>query len=191
MTSWAFPKLSAQFPGRRGRAIRVRGNYHSLKAEWEKLDDFVDSDSGLREHEDIYKEYFGTVVPSTDNVFAALNSAVWSGGSFIYVPKGVKIEFPLQAYFRINSQNMGQFERTLIIVDEGATVHYVEGCTAPRYSEDTLHSGVLRLLFARTLVAVIRPSRTGRATSTIWSPSGRWRPTASRWSGWTPIWVRR
>lgn len=103
--------------------------YHSLKAEWEKQGViFVDSDSGLREHEDIYREYFGTVVPSTDNVFAALNTAAWSGGSFVYVPKGVHLDIPLQAYFRINAQSMGQFERTLIIVDEGASVHYVEGC---------------------------------------------------------------
>jgi Fe-S cluster assembly protein SufB len=92
---------------------------------------FTDTDTALREHEDLFREYFGTIIPPSDNKFAALNSAVWSGGSFIYVPKGVEIEFPLQAYFRINSENMGQFERTLIIVDEGAKVHYVEGCTAP------------------------------------------------------------
>jgi Fe-S cluster assembly protein SufB len=121
--------------------------YHSLKAEWEsKGVIFMDSDSGLREHEDIYREYFGTVVPSTDNVFAALNTAFWSGGSFVYVPKGVHLDIPLQAYFRINAQSMGQFERTLIIVDEGATVHYVEGCTAPTYSQDSLHSGVIEIM---------------------------------------------
>jgi len=95
---------------------------------------FLDTDSALREHPEIFKEYFGTLIPPTDNKFAALNSAVWSGGSFIYVPKGVQVEMPLQAYFRINAQNMGQFERTLIIVDEGAWVHYVEGCTAPIYA---------------------------------------------------------
>jgi Fe-S cluster assembly protein SufB len=110
---------------------------------------FTDTDSALREHEDLLKEYFGTIIPSSDNKFAALNSAVWSGGSFIYVPKGVTIEFPLQAYFRINSQNMGQFERTLIIVDEGANVHYVEGCTAPTYSSDSLHSAVVEILVKR------------------------------------------
>src|SRR5256712_3379653 len=103
-------------------------------------------DSGLREHEDLVKQYFGTVIPQNDNKFAALNSAVWSGGSFIYVPPGVRVEMPLQAYFRINAENMGQFERTLIIVDEGAYVHYVEGCTAPIYSSDSLHSAVVEII---------------------------------------------
>jgi Fe-S cluster assembly protein SufB len=110
---------------------------------------FTDTDSALREYPDLVREYFGTVIPSADNKFAALNSAVWSGGSFIYVPKGVKIDFPLQAYFRINTQNMGQFERTLIIVDEGASIHYVEGCTAPTYSSDSLHSAVVEILVKR------------------------------------------
>ncbi|HIA61332.1 MAG TPA: Fe-S cluster assembly protein SufB, partial [Planctomycetaceae bacterium] len=95
---------------------------------------FTDTDTALKEHPELLREYFGTIIPSLDNKFAALNSAVWSGGSFIYIPPGVKIEFPLQAYFRINAENMGQFERTLIIVDEGAEIHYVEGCTAPTYS---------------------------------------------------------
>src|SRR5213595_3088058 len=103
-------------------------------------------DSGLREHEELVKEYFGTVIPPGDNKFAALNTSVWSGGSFIYVPKNVKVEIPLQAYFRINTENMGQFERTLIIVDEGAYVHYVEGCTAPIYSTDSLHSAVVEII---------------------------------------------
>jgi Fe-S cluster assembly protein SufB len=103
-------------------------------------------DSGLREHPEIVKQYFGTVVPHTDNKFAALNTAVWSGGSFIYVPKGVHVEMPVQAYFRINAKNMGQFERTLIIADEGSTIHYVEGCTAPTYSTDSLHSAVVELI---------------------------------------------
>ncbi len=107
---------------------------------------FLDTDSALREHPEIFKEYFGTLIPPTDNKFAALNSAVWSGGSFIYVPKGVQVEMPLQAYFRINAQNMGQFERTLIIVDEGAWVHYVEGCTAPIYASDSLHSAVVEII---------------------------------------------
>ena len=110
---------------------------------------FTDTDSAVREHPDLVREYFGTVIPSHDNKFAALNSAVWSGGSFIYVPKGVHIEFPLQAYFRINSENMGQFERTLIIVDEGASVHYVEGCTAPTYSTESLHSAVVEIIVKR------------------------------------------
>ena len=107
---------------------------------------FTDTDTAVREHADLLREYFGTVIPPSDNKFAALNSAVWSGGSFIYVPKGVKIEFPLQAYFRINAESMGQFERTLIIVDEGAQVHYVEGCTAPMYSTESLHSAVVEIV---------------------------------------------
>ncbi|MCY4087349.1 MAG: Fe-S cluster assembly protein SufB [Actinomycetia bacterium] len=121
--------------------------YHQLKDELESQGVlFLDMDSGLREHEDIVREYFGTVIPPNDNKFAALNTAVWSGGSFIYVPPGVSIEMPLQAYFRINAENMGQFERTLIIVDEDAYVHYVEGCTAPIYSTDSLHSAVVEII---------------------------------------------
>jgi Fe-S cluster assembly protein SufB len=107
---------------------------------------FTDTDSAVREHPDLVREYFGKIIPNTDNKFAALNSAVWSGGSFVYVPPGVKVEFPLQAYFRINAANMGQFERTLIIVDEGAQVHYVEGCTAPMYSTESLHSAVVEVI---------------------------------------------
>jgi Fe-S cluster assembly protein SufB len=110
---------------------------------------FLDTDTAVREHPDLVREYFGTIIPSHDNKFAALNSAVWSGGSFIYVPPGVKIEFPLQAYFRINAERMGQFERTLIIVDEGASVHYVEGCTAPMYSSESLHSAVVEIVVKR------------------------------------------
>src|ERR1044071_4373 len=121
--------------------------YHKLQADLEsKGVIFLDMDSGLREHEELVKQYFGTIIPSNDNKFAALNTAVWSGGSFIYVPPGVRIELPLQAYFRINAENMGQFERTMIIVDEGAYVHYVEGCTAPIYSSDSLHSAVVELV---------------------------------------------
>jgi Fe-S cluster assembly protein SufB len=107
---------------------------------------FTDTDTAVKEYPDLVREYFATIIPPTDNKFAALNSAVWSGGSFIYVPKGVKIDFPLQAYFRINAENMGQFERTLIIVDEGAQVHYVEGCTAPMYSTESLHSAVVEIM---------------------------------------------
>ncbi len=107
---------------------------------------FVSIEDGLRNHPDLFREYFGTVIPYTDNKFAALNSAVWSGGSFIYVPPGVTIDLPLQAYFRLNSANVGQYERTLIIVDEGAQVHYVEGCTAPVYSTDSFHSGVIEIV---------------------------------------------
>jgi Fe-S cluster assembly protein SufB len=121
--------------------------YHSLREEWEKQGViFLDMDSGLREHPDIVREYFGTVVPPEDNKFAALNSAVWSGGSFVYVPEGVHVTIPLQAYFRINAQNMGQFERTLIIAEPGSYVHYVEGCTAPVYTTDSLHSAVVEII---------------------------------------------
>src|ERR687893_795714 len=121
--------------------------YHSLKEEWEKAGVvFMDMDGGLREHEDLVREYFGTIIPPDDNKFAALNSAVWSGGSFVYVPPGVHVEIPLQAYFRINTENMGQFERTLIIADEGSYVHYVEGCTAPIYKSDSLHSAVVEIV---------------------------------------------
>ncbi|RPI82306.1 MAG: Fe-S cluster assembly protein SufB, partial [Planctomycetaceae bacterium] len=124
--------------------------YGSLQEDLAKLGViFTDTDSALRDHPELFREHFGTVIPPADNKFAALNSAVWSGGSFIYVPKGVKIEFPLQAYFRINSENMGQFERTLIIVDEGASVHYVEGCTAPTYSSGSLHSAVVEIIVKR------------------------------------------
>ena len=107
---------------------------------------FLDTDTALREHEELFREYFGTVIPAGDNKFAALNTAVWSGGSFVYVPKGVHVDIPLQAYFRINTENMGQFERTLIIVDEDAYVHYVEGCTAPIYKSDSLHSAVVEII---------------------------------------------
>ena len=124
--------------------------YGSLREDMAKLGViFTDTDSAVREHPDLLREYFSTIIPPTDNKFAALNSAVWSGGSFIYVPKGVKVAFPLQAYFRINAANMGQFERTLIIVDEGAQVHYVEGCTAPMYSTESLHSAVVEVVAKR------------------------------------------
>ena len=121
--------------------------YHNMKVELEDMGIvFKDTGSALRENEDLFKEYWQSVIPAADNKFAALNTAVWSGGSFIYVPKGIKVESPLQAYFRINSENMGQFERTLIIVDEGASVHYVEGCTAPVYTTNSLHSAVVEII---------------------------------------------
>ncbi|MDO5676610.1 MAG: Fe-S cluster assembly protein SufB [Propionibacteriaceae bacterium] len=121
--------------------------YHKINEELERQGViFLDTDTALKEHPELFQEYFGTVIPVGDNKFASLNTAVWSGGSFIYVPKGVHVTIPLQAYFRINTENMGQFERTLIIVDEGASVHYVEGCTAPIYSSDSLHSAVVEII---------------------------------------------
>ena len=121
--------------------------YHAIREDLEAQGVlFLDTDTALREHEELFREYFGTVIPVGDNKFAALNTSVWSGGSFIYVPKGVKVDIPLQAYFRINTENMGQFERTLILVDEDAYVHYVEGCTAPIYSSDSLHSAVVEIV---------------------------------------------
>ncbi|MGI8880862.1 MAG: Fe-S cluster assembly protein SufB [Jatrophihabitans sp.] len=137
--------------------------YHKIREDLEEQGVlFLDTDTALREQEDVFKEYFGSVIPSGDNKFAALNTAVWSGGSFIYVPKGVHVDIPLQAYFRINTENMGQFERTLIIVDEGAYVHYVEGCTAPIYKSDSLHSAVVEI--------IVRPGgRCRYTTSQNWS----------------------
>jgi len=121
--------------------------YHKIREDLEEQGViFLDTDTALKEFPEMFKEYFATVIPVGDNKFAALNTAVWSGGSFIYVPKNVQVEIPLQAYFRINTENMGQFERTLIIVDEGAYVHYVEGCTAPIYSSDSLHSAVVEII---------------------------------------------
>ncbi|WP_462398554.1 Fe-S cluster assembly protein SufB [Corynebacterium falsenii] len=121
--------------------------YHQIREDLESQGViFVDTDTGLREYPELFEEYFGTVIPAGDNKFSALNTAVWSGGSFIYVPKGVHVDIPLQAYFRINTENMGQFERTLIIVDEDAYVHYVEGCTAPIYKTDSLHSAVVEII---------------------------------------------
>ncbi|MBV7432138.1 Fe-S cluster assembly protein SufB [Dermabacteraceae bacterium P13115] len=121
--------------------------YHQIREDLEKQGViFLDTDTGLREHPELFEEYFGTVIPSGDNKFAALNTAVWSGGSFVYVPPGVHVDIPLQAYFRINTENMGQFERTLIIADEGSYVHYVEGCTAPIYKSDSLHSAVVEII---------------------------------------------
>ena len=132
--------------------------YHKNREDLEKLGVlFCDMDTAVKEYPELVKEYFGTVIPPGDNKFAALNSAVWSGGSFIYVPKGVHVEDPLQAYFRINAENMGQFERTLILVDEGASVHYIEGCSAPVYTTDALHSAVVEI--------VVKPSGKCRYTT--------------------------
>ncbi len=121
--------------------------FHRNRADLESLGViFCDMDTALREHPELVKQYFGTVIPPNDNKFSALNTSVWSGGSFIYVPPGVNVEMPLQAYFRINAENMGQFERTLIIADEGSQVHYIEGCSAPVYTSDSLHSAVVEII---------------------------------------------
>ena len=121
--------------------------YHSLKKEWEDKGVIFDSiEEGLKNHPDLFRQYFGTVIPSGDNKFSAMNSAVWSGGSFVYIPKGVELDTPLQAYFRVNQERMGQFERTLIIADEGSHAHYIEGCTAPVYSTESFHSGVIEII---------------------------------------------
>ncbi len=124
--------------------------YHSLKEEWESQGVIFDSiEDGLRNHPELFRKYFSTVVPIGDNKFSALNAAVWSGGSFVYVPKGVDLETPLQAYFRVNQERMGQFERTLIIIEEGASAHYIEGCTAPVYSTESFHSGVIEIVVGK------------------------------------------
>src|SRR3989442_8122458 len=141
------PEAEKKFLAGVGAQYESEVVYHSLREDLAKQGViFLDTDTALREHPDILKKYFGKVIPPEDNKFAALNSAVWSGGSFIYVPKGVKVDLPLQAYFRINKENIGQFERTLIIADEGAEVHYIEGCTAPVYSTESLHSAVVELI---------------------------------------------
>src|SRR5512147_577958 len=141
------PEAERKFLAGLGAQYESEMVYHSIQEHLEKQGViFLSIEDGLRKHPDLFREYFGTVIPIEDNKFAALNSAVWSGGSFIYVPKGVKVDLPLQAYFRLNVANIGQFERTLIIVDEGASVHYVEGCTAPQYTTDSFHSGVIEII---------------------------------------------
>ncbi len=141
------PEAERKFLSGVGAQYESEVVYHQVNEQLEKQGViFTDMDTALREHEDLVKEYFGTIIPSNDNKLAALNTAVWSGGSFVYVPPGVHVEMPLQAYFRINTENMGQFERTIIIADEGSYVHYVEGCTAPTYSGDSLHSAVVELI---------------------------------------------
>jgi len=144
------PQAERKFLAGVGAQYESEVVYHSLREDLEKQGViFLDMDSGLREHPDIVKQYFGTVIPPNDNKLASLNSAVWSGGSFVYVPEGVRVEIPLQAYFRINAENAGQFERTLIIAEPGSYVHYVEGCTAPTYSSDSLHSAVVEIIVKR------------------------------------------
>lgn len=141
------PEAEQKFLAGVGAQYESEMVYHSIQKHLDELGViFVSIEDGLKNHEDLFREYFGTVIPHTDNKFAALNSAVWSGGSFVYIPAGIKVELPLQAYFRMNTANLGQFERTLIILEEGAEVHYVEGCTAPIYTTDSFHSGVIEIV---------------------------------------------
>lgn len=141
------PEAERKFLAGLGAQYESEMVYHGVQKHLEELGViFVSIEDGLRNHEELFRQYFGTVIPHTDNKFAALNSAVWSGGSFVYVPAGVKVDLPLQAYFRLNTPNIGQFERTLIILEEGAQAHYVEGCTAPIYTTDSFHSGVIEIV---------------------------------------------
>ncbi len=144
------PEAEQKFLAGAGAQYDSEMVYHRIREELKSQGVIFKSiEHGLRDHEDLFREYFGTVIPAHDNKYAALNGAVWSGGSFIYVPPGVKIEMPLQAYFRLNTASIGQFERTIIIVDEGAYLHYVEGCTAPAYTTESLHSGVIEIVVKR------------------------------------------
>ncbi len=141
------PEAERKFLGGVGAQYESEVVYHSLREDLEKKGVvFLDTDSALKQYPDIFKRYFGTIIPPNDNKFAALNTAVWSGGSFVHIPAGVKVDVPLQAYFRINSKNVGQFERTLIIAEPGSEVHYIEGCTAPVYSSESLHSAVVEII---------------------------------------------
>jgi len=141
------PEAERKFLAGVGAQYESEVVYHSLREDLQKMGViFLDMDAGVREYPDLVKQYFGTIIPPNDNKFAALNSAVWSGGSFVYIPEGVRVEVPLQAYFRINAENMGQFERTLIICEKDSYVHYVEGCTAPTYSTNSLHSAVVEII---------------------------------------------
>ena len=165
--------------------------YHSIREDLEKQGViFTDTDTALREYPDLVSEYLATIIPAGDNKFAALNSAVWSGGSFVYIPAGVKVEIPLQAYFRINAQNMGQFERTLIIAEPGSHVHYVEGCTAPTYSSDSLHSAVVEIIVkegARVRYTTIQNWSTNVYNLVTKRAAGV--SATRRWNGWTATWA--
>ena len=150
LISWVSPRPSKKSSPASERSTNPRWSYHSLKKEWDDQGVIFDSiEDGLKNHPEFFRKYFASVIPPADNKFAALNSAVWSGGSFVYVPPGVHLDTPLQAYFRVNQERMGQFERTLIIIDEGAQAHYIEGCTAPIYSTESFHSGVIEIVVAK------------------------------------------
>ena len=166
--------------------------YHQIREDLEEEGVvFLDTDEALHQHEELFRKHFGTVIPPNDNKFAALNTAVWSGGSFIWIPEGVKVDIPLQAYFRINKQNMGQFERTLIIAEPGSYVHYVEGCTAPIYSSDSLHSAVVEIIVkegARVRYTTIQNWSNNVYNLSPSAPSPRRTPP---WSGSTATSARR
>ena len=180
------PEAERKFLAGVGAQYESESVYHQVNEQLEAQGViFTDMDTALREHEDLVREYWATVIPPNDNKLAALNSAVWSGGSFVYVPKGVKVAMPLQAYFRINTENMGQFERTLIIAEEGSDVHYIEGCTAPVYSSDSLHSAVVEIIAKPSSRVRYTTVQNWSATSTTSSPSARSRRRTRRWSGST------
>jgi len=175
---------SARSTSRRESTTRCRSTWQSRAVIFLSIED------GLRQHPDLFREYFSTVIPIEDNKFAALNSAVWSGGSFIYIPKGLRWTCPCRLISVLNIANIGQFERTLIIADEGAQVHYVEGCTAPIYTTDFIPLRVIEIVVKAGARVRYTRSRTGRPTSTTWSRSAPWYTKAARWSGWTPTWGR-
>ena len=181
------PEAERKFLAGVGAQYESEVVYHSLREEWSKLGViFLDTDTALKEYPEIFKKYFGTIIPAADNKYAALNTAVWSGGSFVYVPKGVHVDIPLQAYFRINAENMGQFERTLIIVEEGADDAPISRAAPRRSTRPTRCTRRwLRSSSTRARSAATPPSKTGRITSSTWSPSARWRMKRPAWSGST------
>lgn len=179
------PEAERKFLGGVGAQYESESVYHSIRDDLSKKGViFCDMDTALREHPELVKKYFGTVVPAGDNKFSALNSSVWSGGSFIYVPPGVRVDLPLQAYFRINAKNIGQFERTLIIADEGAFVHYIEGCTAPVYSSDSLHAAVVEVIAHKN--AKIRYTTIQNWSNNVYNLVTK---RAFAWEGATVEWV--
>ena len=185
------PEAEKKFLAGVGAQYESEVVYHNIREDLEKQGViFCDTDTAVRDYPDLVQKYFGKIIPPNDNKFAALNSAVWSGGSFIYVPENVQVELPLQAYFRINAENMGQFERTLIICAPGSYVHYVEGCTAPTYSSDSLHSAVVEIM-------VEKGARCRYTTIQNWSKNvynlvtkrTRGATATGPWSGSTATWA--
>ncbi len=186
------PEAEQKFLAGVGAQYESEMVYHSIQKHLEEQGVIFKSiEDGLREHPDLFREYFGTIIPIEDNKFAALNSAVWSGGSFVYVPPGVKVEMPMQAYFRMNTADQGQFERTLIIIDEGAEAHYVEGCTAPIYTTDSFHSGVIEIVVKKGGRFRYSTIQNWSIICTTWSPSVRLCMKMPPWNGWMPTSVLR